>query len=275
MSSNSPGSLNDAIAIALARLVDDIQVRREPSHDDIRFQIQRVGLTPGDPHAQNQPVGKFKRVRAVLNWAMAHDENAGRQFVGNFVALIRGLGGFRETSPNYCGQEPIETAVSAFASEGYILALNGELTPILLDSLAGVELSSALDAYVRRAKRGAQDSALVTGTGKDLLEAVAAHIMTERGTFVAGWNFPMLLGQTFLALDLATPHHKEEAGESPFRKMERGFYALGCGVNALRNKQGTGHGRAWLPTVTDAEARNAIESMGIIAEYLLMRHRKN
>jgi len=33
---------------------------------------------------------------------------------------------------------------------------------------------------VRRAKRGAADAALVTGTGKDLLEAVAAHVLQQR-----------------------------------------------------------------------------------------------
>ena len=50
------------------------------------------------------------------------------------------------------------------------------------------------------------------------------------------------------------------------------MYDLACGINQLRNKQGTGHGRPWLPTVTDAEARMATEMMGVIAERLLLRH---
>jgi hypothetical protein len=40
-------------------------------------------------------------------------------------------------------------------------------------------------------------------------------------------------------------------------------------VNTLRNKQGTGHGRPFLPTVTSAEARTAVEGMGLVAERLL------
>lgn len=58
--------LNDNIAFALARIVDDAQVAtREPSHSDIEFCITSAKLTAGDPKAQGQVVGKAKRVRAV------------------------------------------------------------------------------------------------------------------------------------------------------------------------------------------------------------------
>jgi hypothetical protein len=100
--------------------------------------------------------------------------------VQSLVAVIRGHGGFRETSPNYVGQQSIENAIAAFAEEGYELAHDGQLRRKLLDNLAGATLTQALGAYVRRAKRGADDAALVTGTGKDLLEAIAAHIHLER-----------------------------------------------------------------------------------------------
>jgi hypothetical protein len=206
---------------------------------------------------------------------LEHDDAAGQKFVQDFLAMLRGHGAFREASSNFVGRSTIDNAIGAFASERYELAANGELRPTLLDNLTGVALTQALDAYVRRAKRGAQDGALVTGTGKDLLEAVAAHIVEERvGSYSAGWNFPMLLGHAFIALNLATPQHPEQPGETPFAKIERSFYTLACAVNTLRNKQGTGHGRPWLPTVTEAEARIAVETLGTIAEYLLMRHRQ-
>jgi hypothetical protein len=62
MSSNPPAPLNDAIIFALAQLVDDAQTgRRDPSHDDLRHQITRAGLSAGDPVAQGlPPVGKTK-----------------------------------------------------------------------------------------------------------------------------------------------------------------------------------------------------------------------
>lgn len=194
-------------------------------------------------------------------------------FVFTLIELVRGHGGFRESSPNYVGKHAIANAVAAFDSDGYELSLDGQLRPKLLENLSGTALTDALKAYIRRAKRGADDAALVTGTGKDLLEAVAAHIIQQRyGRYPSTSNFPTLLGQVFVALGLATPQDSVQPGEPPFRRIERAMYELACGINQLRNKQGTGHGRPWLPSVTDTEARMATESMGVIAERLLTLH---
>jgi hypothetical protein len=266
--------LNDAIIIALSQLIDDAQTeRRDPSHYDLETQIKRAGLTKGDPNTQGQTLGKAKRIRAVLNWALENDPEAGGVFVHTFVGVIRGHGGFRELSTNYVGKHAIDNAVAAFDAEGYELASDGQLRSKLLDTLSGVAFTDALKAYIRRAKRGADDAALVTGTGKDLLEALAGHILQQRyGGYSSTSNFPTLLGQVFVALALATPQDLVQQGESPNRRIERAMYELACGINQLRNKQGTGHGRPWLPTVTDSEARMAIESMGVIAERLLSLH---
>jgi hypothetical protein len=82
----------------------------------------------------------------------------------------------------------------------------------------------------------------------------------------------MLLGQAYIALQLPTPQHPPQAGESHMSKIERAFFELACAINNLRNRQGTGHGRPWLPSVTEEEAKIAIQSMGNIAEYLLLKH---
>ena len=64
---------------------------------------------------------------------------------------------------------------------------------------------------MRREKRGAENAALVTGTGKDLLEATAAHILVERwGAYSSSANFPTLLGQAFVALGFATPQNARQ-----------------------------------------------------------------
>ena len=264
--------LNDTIMVAVAQLVDDAQTerRRDPSHSDLDFLIGRTGLTAGDPKDQGHNVGKAKRVRAVLSWAIEHESQRGGALVLSLLEFIRGHGGFRESSQNYVGKEAIENAIQAFDSDGYRLSPDGELGPKLLDNLSGTALTQALEAYVRRAKKGADDAALVTGTGKDLLEAVAAHILQQNyGNYSSTSNFPTLLGQTFVALGLATPETPSEKGESPKRRIERAMYELACGINQLRNKQGTGHGRPWLPNITEAEARTATELMGVIAEYLM------
>jgi hypothetical protein len=268
--------LSDTIITAVAQLVDDAQAeRREPSHSDIDYQIDRCGLSFGDPKAQGQHVGKAKRVRAALSWAVEHDFEAGEALVAHLISQIRALGGFRESSQNYVGFEAIRNAVDAFRDEGYELTEGGELRPVVLDNLSGLELTEALQRYVRRAKQGVLDAALVTGTSKDLLEAAAAHILVERyGSYSSGSHFPTLLGQVFVELGLATPYNPPHTGEAPQKQLEREMYNMGCAINRLRNKEGTGHGRPWLTSVTDAEARMAVEIMGVIAERLLLAHRQ-
>lgn len=74
--------------------------------------------------------------------------------------------------------------------------------------------------YLRRA------AALMTGTGKDLLEATAAHILVERNGSYPQTNFPGLLGQAFVALGMTTPRHPVVAGEPPQKKIERAMFDL-------------------------------------------------
>jgi hypothetical protein len=263
--------LNDSIAFALAQLVDDAQKdRRDPSHSDIEFCIRQWELTEGDPNAQGQTVGKAKRVRAVLSWAIEHSNEEGRGFVGQLIAMIRSHGGFRDGSPNYVGDDAITSLREAVASEGFVLASDGELRPATLDSLSGAELTEALETYVRRAQKGTEDAALVVGTGKDLVEATAAHVLREFwGNSNPPHSFPTLLGQAFTALSLKTSAEKPVDAEPPQHRLQRALYEAACAINTLRNKEGTGHGRPWLPSVTAEEARHAVQVMGCVAELLL------
>jgi len=266
--------LNDAIIVAVAQVVDDAQcARRDPSHSDLEFHINRANLTSGDPISRGETVGKAKRIRATLNWALENDYEAGSHLVTSLIALVRGHGGFRETSPNYVGSEAITNLISALDNEGFELTLDGHLRPKVLENLSGIVLTEALMAYVRRAKRGINDAALITGTGKDLVEAVAAHILEQRyGGYSTTSNFPTLLGRVFIELGLATPQEAVLPGEAANKRVERAMYELACGINQLRNKQGTGHGRPWISTITDDEARMAVEMMGTIAGRLLLLH---
>lgn len=263
--------INDAILVALAQLVDDAQTgRRDPSHDQIGFCIEKAGLKNADPVAQGQPVGKAKRLRAVFSQALHDDFEAAQKLTDSLISHIRGLGGFRSTSPNYAGADAIHNLQAAFETEGFVLTNDGELSPKVLDSLSGAELTVALSTYVRRAQRGADDAALLTGTGKDLLEATAAHVLVEV------WNknnpphnFPTLLGQAFAALGLKTSQDMLQQGEPIQHSLHRAMFDAACAVNRLRNRQGTGHGRPWLPTVKSEEAKIAAQTMGIVSALLL------
>lgn len=274
---SSKAPVTDAIIVVVASLVDDAQSgTREPSHSDIEFQINRVGCSAGDPKNQGQTVGKAKRVRATLYWGAENAPDKAEELVAAFIALVRGKGGFRKASPNYVGDEAIADAKDAFLCEGYVLTGEGELYPSTLDNLVGVGMTTALEAYVRRAQRGSEDGALLVGTGKDLLEATAAHVISEKyGQYPQQANFPTLLGQAFTTLGLSTPQSPMQVGESPQRRVERALYEAGCAVNALRNKTGTGHGRPFLPTLSDDEARASVQIIGIVAGLLLRTLKKN
>lgn len=267
--------ISDSIIVAVAHLVDDSQTAsRLPSHSEIGYSIQRAGLSNGDPNSIGQTAGKAKRVRSCLTWALDNAPESGERFIALLVSTIGAVGGFRKTSQNYVGEEAFVNAKTAFRKEGFNLTSDGELTASVLDNLSGVELTEAIEAYIRRAKRGIDDVALVTGTGKDLLEATAAHVLLERNnSYSTHSNFAMLLGQAFIALGMATSADPVQANESPQREVDRKLFDLGCAVNRLRNKEGTGHGRPWLPEVTDDEARTALEIMGVIAERLLAAHK--
>ena len=137
--------LNDSIALALARVVDDAQAgRREPSHSDIQFCITAWKLAQGDPASQGQTVGKAKRVRSVLTWAIEHSFENGRGFVDQLVSLVRSCGGFRLGSPNHVGDEAVTSLREAMASEGFVLTSDGELRPAALDAMSGAELTKSL-----------------------------------------------------------------------------------------------------------------------------------
>ena len=265
------GPLSDPVIMVMAKLVDDgmAETKREPTHSQLVEAFRRAGLSKADPNrrGRGRPMGKAKRVREVLSWAFEHDTAAGRRLVFVLTSMIQALGGFRPTSVNFVGHDAISNAKTVFRNDGYDLGSDGTLKALLLDSLSGRAATEALRSYINRAKRGADDAALVTGTGKDLLEATAKHVLVERfGKAPITASFPTLLGQAFTEVGLA---YEWKPGGPAHARVESALYELGCAVNNLRNKEGTGHGRPFLPTVTAAQARAAVESMGIVAEVLL------
>lgn len=252
--------------------MDDAGQPREPSHSQLEWLIAQADLGAGDPHANPTApkVGKAKRMRGVLHWSLLDDPSRGEALLGSLIDTLRGVGGFIEGADNYVGKDAIDAAGAAFRAEGWVLASDGQLQPVVLEGLAGAALTEALSKYVDRARRGVVDAALVVGTGKDLVEATAKHVLDEKGwTYGSNVNFPTLLGQAFTALGLTTSATSPQPGETAQQAMDRALYDLGCSVNRLRNKEGTGHGRPFLASLTDEEARAAVEAMGLIADRLL------
>ena len=266
--------LDDSIAYAIAKLVDDAQVeRRDPSHSDILFEIQKAGLEKFDPNKPGQsPVGKMKRVRIVLVSSFEGLAEKAEEFAYGLLSSIRANGGFRKESPNYVGDNEIKNLASALKPKGILLGGDGSVTPLILDGLSAREYTEALSNYISRAKKGMEDSALIVGTSKDLMEAVAAHIIVEKyGNYPTSSNFPTLLGQAFVVLGMATSQDKKVGSEHPRKEIERNLYDLACSINRLRNKQGTGHGRPWIPDLKDNEAKETIQLIGLISDKMLRK----
>lgn len=78
-----------------------------------------------------------------------------------------------------------------------------------------------------------------------------------------------------MAIGLTVPEQQPAPGEPPTKALERSMFQAACAVNKLRNKEGTGHGRPWLPTLTKTEAIAAIELVGTIAGFMLGKFQEN
>lgn len=221
-------------------------------------------------------MGKAKRTRAVLNLALEFSFEDGEKFAVALINLVKANGGFRDSSPNYVGNENIQNLKVALKNIGFNFTDDGHILHLVLDNLSDVEMEQALSIYIHRAKKGSEDAALLAGTSKDLLEAVASYILVKKyGKYPQTANFPTLLGQAFVALGISTSLNDIEQSSSPSQKakqkMEICLYELGCSINTLRNKEGTGHGRPFLPSINHNESMLAIESMSSISEYLLKK----
>jgi len=92
----------------------------------------------------------------------------GRGFVEQLIALVRSCGGFRVDSPNYVGEDAIRGLREAWPQRDLFWRPMVSYGHRFSDTLRGAELTIALDAYVRRAQKGAEDAALLAGTSKDL-----------------------------------------------------------------------------------------------------------
>ena len=118
------------------------------------------------------------------------------------------------------------------------------------------------------------DRALVIGTAKDLIEAVAKIALETRGELGSGnVRFPKLIGQAHDALQsesgdilTADPHvHKvSEAAVGIVRE-------LATAVNILRNKYGTGHGRVRHQELLDEHSELALDGALLWTRWALRR----
>lgn len=82
------------------------------------------------------------------------------------------------------------------------ILLNHKTRPCRIYGIVGL-VSSVLQSYVRRANLNPDDTSLQVGTGKDLDEAAAGHVLEQRtGSYSHHGSFPHALAQAFIPLNL-------------------------------------------------------------------------
>lgn len=244
-----------------------------PSHDQLTQAFAKTGLSGGDPRlTATTTVSKMKRVREVFDHASEQNPAAGLHLAERLVALMRAKGCFLKAGDQYAGAEAIAAAQRAFERVGFVLTAEGDLHATVIEQLTGKQLTKALHGYVRRINVAGADAELKLGSSKDLVEAVARHVLTERGGgYSPGQNFPSTLAGAFQLLGMSVPTPNAAANANPAKAIEEGLFALALSVNRFRNAQGTGHGRPAPASVANREADMAARTSAAIAKAMLDR----
>ncbi|WP_125898932.1 abortive infection family protein [Actinomyces gaoshouyii] len=129
----------------------------------------------------------------------------------------------------------------------------------------------ALDEALERLRRSSDDPALAIGTAKDLLESVAKFVLEELGMGVrkgAPFNQLWHVAQERLGV-LPKNVDTNLAGYKEIRQIHQSSWDIARNVSALRNLQGTGHGRT-LPTGVSKELTwLVVREACSVAEYML------
>jgi hypothetical protein len=111
---------------------------------------------------------------------------------------------------------------------------------------------AAIDDPLQRLNRAlvASDQPLVVGTCKDLAEAVAKVVLAARGETVASnEDFPKLMTRAQAVLDRQPG--RGLAADEQVRLIAQSLLKAVNGLPELRNRFGTGHGRALAPEVAE------------------------
>ncbi|MBP9920302.1 MAG: abortive infection family protein [Dermatophilaceae bacterium] len=237
-----------------------------PSHSTISRVLLEAGYFDDyEPRPDVQGPNKESRVLRAFVAARAEPARARKLIEGLLSALrLAGLVGDGASGEN------LDRLRRALGGAGWYLSTDGHL-----QAFAGVDLDTggreALDEQLDRLRRSTADPGLLIGTAKDLLEAIAKFVLEE-----LGWSptAKMDFGQVWhLARErlgvLPEQVDPDLPGASAIKLIHQSTWRIAEQVNALRNLQGTGHGRT-LPTgISEELALLVVREAGSVAEYML------
>ncbi|WP_197377548.1 abortive infection family protein [Mycolicibacterium baixiangningiae] len=212
-------------------------------------------------HTPNKEI----RVRQAIQAAVRRPTRA-RQLVESLLRDLRAGGHFDDGS---IARDDLARTQAAFRKQGWTLSDAGDLTEVSINLDTGGR--PALNEQLHRLQQADDDPALALGSAKDLLEAVAKFVLSELDWPIgknAGFGQLWYLARERLNI---LPHQvaADTPGASHIKAILQSSWIIAEEVNALRNLQGTGHGRT-LPTGVTAElARLVVREACSIAEFAL------
>lgn len=240
-----------------------------PRHSTISSALTAAGLND-DYVYQEQSGGPNKEQRVLRAFRHAEREGNGRRLVEGLLSSLRheSLVGHPESSRS----EDERRLRLALGRSGWLLSDDGQLR-----AFAGADLETggrvALDENLERLRSSTSDPALLLGTAKDLLEAVAKFVLEETGVGVptnASFDGIWHIARERLGV-LPDRVDKSLPGFEAIRAIHQSSWTIAKNVNDLRNLQGTGHGRT-LPTgVGEDLALLVVREACSVAEYMLRR----
>ena len=232
-----------------------------PTYNEI---IDVLDMFGADTEAPN----KRERVSAAIKLV---DRQALIPLVEDLLELLRHDGAFDRSNPDAADDAKRQQLAESLSSYGITLLEDGKTMPDLWWAVDASTLpdEAAVRDHVRRLSRalGEDDSALLLGSSKELLESTAKIVLARVGE-TPPTKYPALVTQALEVLMLhpkSAPEQREDVME-PVRKILGGVVQIAMEINELRSERGTGHGRAKAPVrLTSRHGRLAAGAALLVA----------
>ncbi len=207
-------------------------------------------------------------------WAIdqADDASLPRLLMTLFDLLVEGRA-FDPAYEHHASKPTIAMAQKRLRAFGFVLSDDGTLSGnAQLDIAAGALMTLPdLHDHIRRISLalGSEDSALLLGSAKELIETTSKFVLTELDRPLPD-DFPGLLSEALAVLGL---HPKGSSADGTVaaatRRVLGGLQQIGLGVNELRNAHGTGHGRVKAVKLSLRHAKLAAGSAVVLATVMV------
>lgn len=235
-----PSSVEDRQRASLARAVADFWNGGDgPTHAEVTDVLDTFGVNVEDG-------SKRKRVSAAIK---AADREDVVPLTRELIELLRRNGAVDRTHPFGVDEAKCERLTESLQPYGITLLEDGRTETGLGSFVDASTLpdEAAVREHVRRLQLalGEDDSALLLGTSKELLESTAKIVLDRVGE-TPPTKYPALVTRALEVLMLHpknAPQQREEVMD-PVRKILGGVIQIAMEINELRSERGTGHGRA-------------------------------